>query len=132
MFASGAVLIVGGLFVGTWPGAIDAAQRAAYGFFDRASYVAAVIGRPLPGRAPIEYLHPGALVVGLGIVTVLTAIGLAAVLLWRPELLVTARRVGGPGFERLRRLHSGQTGDYVAWATIGFAFLGGLVALGTQ
>ena len=32
-------------------------------------------------------------------------------------------------FERLRRLHSGQIGDYVAWATVGFALLGGLFAL---
>ena len=30
---------------------------------------------------------------------------------------------------RLRRLHSGQIGDYVAWAMLGFAALGGALAL---
>jgi hypothetical protein len=30
---------------------------------------------------------------------------------------------------RLRRLHSGQIGDYVAWAILGFAALGGALAL---
>jgi hypothetical protein len=32
-------------------------------------------------------------------------------------------------FERLRRQHSGQIGDYVAWAAVGFALLGGPCAL---
>ena len=35
------------------------------------------------------------------------------------------------GFLRLRRQHSGQIGDYIAWATVGFAVLGGTLALAT-
>jgi hypothetical protein len=35
------------------------------------------------------------------------------------------------GVELLRRQHSGQTGDYVAWTSVGFALLGGLCALAT-
>jgi hypothetical protein len=33
------------------------------------------------------------------------------------------------GLFRLRRLHSGQVGDYVAWLTVGVAAFGGALAL---
>ena len=33
------------------------------------------------------------------------------------------------GFVRLRRLHTGQVGDYVAWLTLGVSVVGGLLAL---
>jgi multicomponent Na+:H+ antiporter subunit D len=128
MFASAAVLIVGGLFVAARPGAIDAAQRAAHSFADRATYAATVLGRPLPAGTPVEYVHVGALAIVLGLLTALAAVGLTAVLLGRPRVPVRTPRFAGTGFERLRRLHSGQTGDYVAWATVGFAVLGALVA----
>jgi hypothetical protein len=41
------------------------------------------------------------------------------------------RGAAGRGFLRLRRQHSGQIGDYIAWATVGFAVLGGSLALAT-
>jgi multicomponent Na+:H+ antiporter subunit D len=135
MFASAAVLIVAGLLVGALPGTAEDAQRAAQAFSDRATYAAAVLGRPLPPSEPVEYVHTGALEVVLGVLTVLAAAGLTAVALGmvRRRLAVPPRlrHVAGMSFERLRRQHSGQIGDYVAWATVGFALLGGLFALAT-
>jgi uncharacterized membrane protein YccC len=111
------------------------AQRGAHAFADRAAYAAAVLGHAVPPSEPIDYVRPGAIEVILGLLTVLGAIGLAAVLLERlrlPFRLPRAlRRAAETSFERLRRQHSGQTGDYVTWATIGFALLGGLFAVTT-
>ncbi len=71
----------------------------------------------------------------LDLVTVAGALALAAVLLGRlrTPLPIPAglRRGAARGFLRLRRQHSGQVGDYVAWATVGFAVLGGGLALAT-
>jgi multicomponent Na+:H+ antiporter subunit D len=135
MFASAVVLIVGGLIVTAIPGLSTEAQEHAHAFSDRATYAAPVLGQPTPRPAQIDYLHPGAIDVILSLVTVLGAIGLTAVLVERLRLPFTipsgVRRAGSTGVERLRRQHSGQTGDYVAWATIGFALLGGLCALAT-
>ena len=64
----------------------------------------------------------------LGLLTALGSIALTVALL---RGLVPLPRAVHDGFERLRRLHSGQIGDYVAWATVGFALLGGLFALAT-
>jgi multicomponent Na+:H+ antiporter subunit D len=117
------------------PGVADEAQRGSYAFADRTAYAAAVFGRPAPYQAPIEYLRPDLGDVLLGVVSTLGAVILTAVLLERlrlpfaiPERL---RRAAGSALERLRRAHSGQIGDYVAWATVGFALLGGLFALAT-
>jgi hypothetical protein len=67
--------------------------------------------------------------------TVLAAVGLTVALILRvrpPFALPPAVvRAGAKGFERLRRQHSGQIGDYVAWATVGFAALGALFAIVT-
>ena len=135
MFASAAVLIVAGLVVGARPGAFEAAQRTARAFADREVYAAAVLGRPLPPAEPIEYLHVSALAVGLSVFTVLATLALSAILLERPRLPFAIpdaiQRPANAGVHRLRRLHSGQIGDYVAWATFGFALLGALIAVAT-
>ncbi|HEY6693945.1 MAG TPA: proton-conducting transporter membrane subunit [Solirubrobacteraceae bacterium] len=135
MFASAGALIVAGLLVAAVPGTIADAQRSAHAFADRAAYAAAVFGRPVPPREPLEYLHPGTIEVILGLLTALAAIGLAAVLLERLRLPFkiprAVQRAAGTSLERLRRQHSGQIGDYVAWATVGFAALGALFAVVT-
>jgi hypothetical protein len=87
-----------------------------------------VLGRPPPPAEPVHLLHGGALEVVLGLLTALGSIALAAALL---RDLVPLPRPVRIGFERLRRQHSGQIGDYVAWATVGFALFGGLCALAT-
>jgi multicomponent Na+:H+ antiporter subunit D len=135
MFVSAAVLIVGGLVVGAVPGVVDRAQQSAHAFTDRAAYVAAVLGRPVPRAEPIHYVHAGALEVVLGLLTALGAVALTAVMLERlrlPYAIPRAlRRAVQAGVWRLRRQHSGQIGDYVAWATVGFALLGGLLTVAT-
>jgi multicomponent Na+:H+ antiporter subunit D len=135
MFASAAVLIVAGLLVGAVPDAVEDAQRSAHAFADRAAYAAAVFERPVPPREPIEYLHPGTIEVLLGLLSTLAAICLTAVLLERLRLPFRVpralHRATATSFERLRRQHSGQIGDYVAWATVGFAALGALSAMVT-
>jgi multicomponent Na+:H+ antiporter subunit D len=135
MFASAAALIVGGLVVSAMPGVLTDAQQSAHAFFDRRAYSAAVLGRPIPPPEPIDYVHAGALEVVLAVLTVLGAVVLTAMLLERLRLPyavpVPVRRAVGAGVSRLRRQHSGQLGDYVAWATVGFAVFGGLCAAAT-
>jgi multicomponent Na+:H+ antiporter subunit D len=135
MFASAAVLVVAGLLLGAVPGAMADAQQSAAAFADRETYAAAVLGLSVPSPAPPEYLHVGALEAILGVSTALATIGLTAVLLRRPRGLIAPpsglRRSAADIAETLRRQHSGQLGDYVAWATVGFAVLAGLCALAT-
>ena len=104
----------------------DDAQRSAHAFADRETYAAAVLGRPLPPAEPVDLLDGGPLEVVLGLLTALGSVALAFALL---RELVPVPRTVRMSFERVRRLHSGQIGDYVAWATVGFALLGGLFAL---
>ena len=89
---------------------------------------------PAPRAEPIDYLHPGAMAMALGLLTVLAAIALTAVLLGRLRLPfavpAAVRRAMATSFERVRRQHSGQLGDYL-WATVGSALLGGLFAAAT-
>jgi multicomponent Na+:H+ antiporter subunit D len=135
MLASAAALITAGLLLGALPGVTGAAQQHAHDFADRASYAAAVLGQSVPPPGPVPEPHIGLLEVILDLVTVSGALALAAVLLGRlrsPFPVPVALRLGAArGFRRLRRQHSGQIGDYVAWATLGFAVLGGGLALAT-
>ena len=135
MFVSAAVLIVAGLLVTAVPGAVDDAQRSAHLFADRNVYAAAVLGRPVPAPDPIHFVHIGDTAVVLGVVTVLATLVLSAILLERIRLPFrlprSVMRAAEASFTRLRRQHSGQIGDYVAWATVGFALLGALFAAAT-
>jgi hypothetical protein len=90
-----------------------------------------VLGRAAPHPAPAGH-DLGVLEVCLGLLTALSAAGLAGVFLGRLRgVTIPAGLVqrGGGALLRLRRLHSGQVGDYVAWAVLGFAVLGGSLAL---
>ena len=136
MFASAAVLIVGGLFVAARPGAVDAAQRAATDFADRATYAA---DRPRPRRSArragrvrsTSARSPSCSQSSPCSPRSRSAPSCSSARGCRSR---SPPRSGSPStasFERLRRQHSGQTGDYVAWATVGFALLGALIALAT-
>jgi multicomponent Na+:H+ antiporter subunit D len=135
MLASAAALIAAGLLLGALPGVTSDVQEHAHHFADRAAYVAAVLGRSVPPAGPIAKPDIGVIEVILDLVTVAGALALAAVLLGRLRtplpIPVGLRRGAARGFLRLRRQHSGQVGDYVAWATVGFAVLGGGLALAT-
>jgi multicomponent Na+:H+ antiporter subunit D len=71
----------------------------------------------------------------LGFIGTAAAVAVAAVALFRWRLPPAARRhpwrVVGPAARALRAVHSGHTGDYVAWLTLGVAAVGGALALST-
>jgi multicomponent Na+:H+ antiporter subunit D len=126
------ILIVAGLAFAALPGVAHEIQEAAAGFTDRSLYDAAVLGKPLPPLPAAE--HPGTMLqsVGLGGLTAAGAIALGALLLRQRRPFPLPETLSGPvglAVFRLRRLHSGQIGDYVAWAMLGFAALGGALAL---
>jgi multicomponent Na+:H+ antiporter subunit D len=129
---SATILIVAGLVFASLPGFAHHIQDAAARFTDRSLYDASVLGRPLPALPSAE--HPGTAVhsVGLGLLTAAGSLALGAALLRQHRPFAQSERPAGPlgvVVLRLRRLHSGQIGDYVAWAMLGFAALGGALAL---
>jgi multicomponent Na+:H+ antiporter subunit D len=131
VIVTAAVLILAGLVFGALPGVAHQIQESAARFTDRGLYDAAVLGKPLPPLPSAG--HPGTSLhsVGLGLLTVAGSIALGVLLLRqrRPFPLGDDARPLGIAVLRLRRLHSGQIGDYVAWAILGFAALGGALAL---
>jgi multicomponent Na+:H+ antiporter subunit D len=124
LFVPAAVLLAASLALGLVPGLDHAAQRAAAAFVDTAGYAATVlhgaashtpqVAGPPPPTA-LDYLY--------ALLSVLGAFTLAAVALLRPV------RVFAPAVMRLRMLHSGRVGDYVAWLTLGVVAFGGLFAV---
>jgi multicomponent Na+:H+ antiporter subunit D len=130
MLWTGGVLIAGGLVLGLVPGLIDGIQKAAALFADRAVYTAEVLGTAAPAHVAPELHAVGLGGYAAGAVSALGALGVAAVLLWRIEIPLPGRvkRGGRHAYLRLRRLHSGQVGDYVMWLTVGAATFGGLLA----
>ena len=130
MLIAGGALVVAGLVLGLVPTVLHGAQDAAASFSDRAAYAATVLHGASPGPRATETapLELPALLVGLG--TAAGALLLAAIALARPRnpLPMAVNRPVEVAFFRLRRLHSGQVGDYVAWLTVGVAVFGGLLA----
>jgi multicomponent Na+:H+ antiporter subunit D len=129
---SATFLILAGLVFAVLPGTAHQAQDAAARFTDRALYDAAVLGQPLPPLPSAE--HPGTAIhsVALGLLTALGSIAMGIALLRRPRPFAhpgEPENLAQAGLLRLRRLHTGQIGDYVAWAVLGFAALGGALAL---
>jgi multicomponent Na+:H+ antiporter subunit D len=125
MWATGAVLVAASLVWGLVPGLVDAAAQAAATFTDASGYAAAV----LDGRA-ISALPPP--VHGPGATSFLYAAGsvgaalAVAVYGLRGEALPAPVR---PVVDRVRALHSGHPGDYVAWGALGTTVLTALFAL---
>jgi multicomponent Na+:H+ antiporter subunit D len=132
VLATAVLLILGGLVFGILPGVVDQVQDAAARFTDRALYDAAVLGTPVPPLPHAEHPGIGIGAVALGLLTATGSLGLGYLLLRRPRPFdhpIEPSGLVGPAILRLRRLHSGQIGDYVAWAVLGFAALGGALAL---
>jgi multicomponent Na+:H+ antiporter subunit D len=132
MMMSATVLIVAGLVLGAIPGLVGNVQEAAAQFTDRALYAGAVLDRPVPVPAVEGHLHIGALEVLLSLLSGVSsfAVGAALLRIRRPYSYPKGRlNPLGAALLRLRRLHSGQIGDYVAWGVLGFAALGGSLAL---
>jgi multicomponent Na+:H+ antiporter subunit D len=132
MLASATVLVVAGLLLGAVPGIVDGAQDAAAAFVDRSAYAAAVLGGDAASVSDAAPLTIGPLEVVLAALGAAAAIAGGAALLrsrrFPFRLRIDSAHVAERALVRLRRLHSGQIGDYVAWAVLGFAVLGGALA----
>ncbi|MEA2418610.1 MAG: multicomponent Na+:H+ antiporter subunit [Thermoleophilaceae bacterium] len=129
MTASALALAAGGLGVGLVPGLRDALQTAAERFVDRAAYAQTVLHGHAPREVAAAAPSIATLDVFLGAITVLGAIGLAALTLAPPR--PGFHRIGvatGAGLARLRALHTGYVADYVTWLVAGAAVLGALFA----
>ena len=124
-----ATLLLAAIVVGLIPGAVPAIERAADQFHDHRAYV----GWVLTGRRPhfgnvatshveaYDYLYAAG--ASLGAVA-LAALGLFGRPL-RDRLPGVLIRPVVASVDRLRSLHSGHIGDYIAWWTTGAALLGG-------
>jgi multicomponent Na+:H+ antiporter subunit D len=122
-------LTAAGLFIGLVPGLRDAIADAAARFVDRAGYATTVLQGSGPREVHGEVLQPSILDVGLGLLTVAGAVGLAYLTLAPPKPRL--HRIGvaaGSAIARVRLLHTGYVGDYVTWLVAGAAVLGGLFA----
>ncbi|HEX4011867.1 MAG TPA: proton-conducting transporter membrane subunit [Solirubrobacteraceae bacterium] len=127
------ILLTATIVLGLVPGAIPWLSGAAARFTDHRAYAAWVLhGRTVawPRVAP-SHVSAGDVIIGL--LTVAAAVAVAgAGLFGRPAVarLPQGIRVGGGGaVRRLRRLHSGHIGDYIAWWTTGAGVLGGACLL---
>jgi multicomponent Na+:H+ antiporter subunit D len=134
LFAPALGLLLAGLAVGVMPGLAHAAQEAAARFLDGRAYADAVLrglpaGQPPVGSASpptgIDLLYAAGSTAGALALALLTLFGHR--LPRRPPRALAAAL--GAGSNRLRALHSGHPGDYVAWLTLGVATLGGLFAV---
>jgi multicomponent Na+:H+ antiporter subunit D len=133
LVAPAAVLLLAGLGIGLAPGLAGGAERHAVAFEDRDAYAAWLLRGEVPEIPPARAFHPGTADVAAGLGATAGALALAALLLWRRRLPGAVRellaRPLSPAVARLRLVHSGRVGDYVAWLTVGAAALGGLFAV---
>jgi multicomponent Na+:H+ antiporter subunit D len=123
MWLPAAALLAAGLAWGVIPGLARSAVEAAARFTDTRGYAAAVLhaAHAAPAHVPTTSgPTTSAYLYGAGAVVV--ALATAATGVARARFLDTVR----PGFARLRLLHSGHVGDYVAWLTAGVAVIGGV------
>jgi multicomponent Na+:H+ antiporter subunit D len=133
LFGPPLALIGVGLGLAFTPGLAGRATQWAQRLEDRPAHAAEVLRGVPPRPASPPAFHPGAAPYAYGAISTVGAFGFAAFGLYRGRLPRALRRfagrlTAGPA-ARLKALHSGVVGDYVAWLTFGAAALGGLLAL---
>jgi multicomponent Na+:H+ antiporter subunit D len=127
-------LAAAALAVGLVPELPHAALRGAAALEDRASYLAAVL-HGAAGEVPHlpAPKAPGAADYLYGVLSTLGALGLAWLSLFHERMPRLAppqiTRAVGAAFWRVRLLHSGRVGDYVAWIAFGMTLFGGAFAI---
>ena len=128
LVASAGILVVGSLALGLAPGLAPRAKAGAEQFRDRHAYVDEVLEAKRVEAKPLGGHHtkPESIVLGL-----VTLGGALAVCAWGLRGHPLPRIAVAP-LDRLRALHSGAIGDYVAWMVFGTAALGGLVTLAAR
>jgi multicomponent Na+:H+ antiporter subunit D len=125
MWGPAAALLAAGLAWGLIPGLARSVLNGATRFTDTGSYAAVVLRGAREATAHVASLTPSTSSYIYGAGAVLGALLVAAVGVGRPHGLESVR----PALERLRLIHSGHVGDYVAWLTTGVAVIGTAFAL---
>jgi multicomponent Na+:H+ antiporter subunit D len=120
-------LLVVAFGLGLVPGIAGHATQAAAGIEDRRQYAAEVLYGARPPARPVPSYSPSTRAWVTGALTLPAAVAVAGFGLYRRRL--PGSSLSGPAIERLKAVHSGVIGDYVAWLTAGTAVLGGLFAL---
>ncbi len=128
LLAVAALLLAGALALGFMPGLAPRALAGSEQFRDRTAYVAEVLGGQTPEAKPLPAYHTKLESVVLALLTLAGALAVAA---WGLRGHRLPRLVVRP-LDRLRDLHAGAVGDYVAWLVLGAAVLGGLVTLAVR
>ena len=109
---------------------------AAQGFTDRAAYAATVLHNAVGPETPAPSVPITAEAIVVAIVAVIAAVGIALAYLstrrFSEAIPGIVRRPAEHSVLVIRRLHSGQAGDYVAWLTVGAAGVGLLMAVATR
>ncbi|MGZ4254198.1 MAG: complex I subunit 5 family protein [Solirubrobacteraceae bacterium] len=128
-----AVLLSAAALVVFIPEALDGVQRAAARFTDHAAYAKWVLAGTHVHWPAAELGHVEPLDVMYAVVAIAGAVGAAALgLFGRPLRDSLPRRLSEPtraALRRLRHLHSGEIGDYIAWWTAGASVLGAVCLL---
>jgi hypothetical protein len=125
-----ALLLVGAAVLGLVPGAVPGVERAAARFVDHGAYARWVLDSAHVSWPAVTTSHVQAIDVLYALLAAAGAIGAAALGLFgrpfRESLPRTVREPARNGLRKLRHLHSGQIGDYIAWWSTGASVLGGV------
>lgn len=117
-------LLICGLGLALTPGLSGHAVRHAERFVDRASLARETLHGVRAPLGPVPAVHASAGSYLYGAVSVLAAVALAWLGLYRRR----GQRMIEPAVHRLKLLHDGVVGEYVTWLTVGAAALGVLFA----
>ncbi|MGB9183416.1 MAG: proton-conducting transporter membrane subunit [Solirubrobacteraceae bacterium] len=124
-----AVLLLGVVAIGLIPGVVPGIEIAAAHFHDQPAYISWVLHGGAAHFAPAATGHIETYDYLYGAGATLGALGIASLALFgaplRERLPPTVIRPVLGVVSGLRQLHSGHTGDYVAWWTAGAALFGG-------